>query len=72
MYRPAPSSGPLTLLGVHVGQLIAWQLIAVTAIVALIQHGPQWCALAAVAFAGCGLTLPCWRHHWAYEWLRTA
>lgn len=71
MYHPASSSGRQTLLGVHVGQLIAWQLIAIIAVVALIQHGPQRWALAAVAAVGCGLTLPRWRHRWAYEWLRT-
>jgi type VII secretion protein EccE len=61
-----------SLLGVRAGQLVAWQLTAIVAAGALAERGHMRWALGAVALLGCCLTVPKWRHRWAYEWLLTA
>ena len=80
---PAGTAGPAprrltrmpsgqSLLGVRAGQLVAWQLTAIMAAGALAERGHMRWALGAVALLGCCLTVPKWRHRWAYEWLLTA
>jgi type VII secretion protein EccE len=54
----------------HSARLIAWQLIAVAVVAAIVLTGPARWALCAVALAGAVLTTARWRHRWAYEWLR--
>jgi type VII secretion protein EccE len=70
--RPARLPGRMTVLGLRAGQLIAWQLTAVAAVVALILRGPGTWALGAAALLGFCLTVPRWQHRWAYEWILTA
>jgi type VII secretion protein EccE len=62
----------MSLLGMSAGQLIGWQLLAAAAVVALTHRGPARWAFGAVALLGFCLTVPRWRHRWAYEWLLTA
>src|SRR5215472_8330145 len=62
----------MSLLGLRVGQVIGWQLIIVVTVIAMREHGPQRWAVGAIALTGCCLTVPRWRHRWAYEWLCTA
>jgi type VII secretion protein EccE len=61
-----------SVLGVRVGQLISWQIVAVAAVFALTGHGPWSRALGGVALAGAVLTMLRWRHRWAFEWLIAA
>ncbi|HEX9538656.1 MAG TPA: hypothetical protein VGA04_10860, partial [Streptosporangiaceae bacterium] len=79
MYSPATPPRPrlplldrMSVLGLRAGQLMAWQLIAAAAIVAVARPGPARWPLAAAAALGLSLTVPRWRHRWAYEWLLTA
>jgi type VII secretion protein EccE len=70
--RPARMPDRMSLLGVPAGQLIAWQLILLAAAGAASRHGPAEYAFGAVAVLGFCLTVPRWRHRWAYQWLLTA
>ena len=63
----APASPPS--LGVGHGQLIAWQVTALLAVAAAVEHGPERLALGGMALAGLVLTVLRWRHRWAYQWL---
>ncbi len=65
-------SGRPSWLGMRAGQVMAWQLIIVLAIVALTERGPARAALGGAALLGCCLTVPRWRHRWLYQWLLTA
>jgi type VII secretion protein EccE len=62
----------MSLLGVRAGHLIAWQVIALIAAVALARRGTAQWPLLAVAALGLGLTVPRWRRRWSYQWLLTA
>lgn len=72
MHSSTRLTGRKTVLGLSVGQLMGWQLVAVAAVVALTLRGPAEWALGAAALLGFCLTAPRWRHRWAYEWLLTA
>ena len=63
---------PTSLLGVRAGQILAWEVIALAAVVTVTQRGPGHWAAGAVMLLGCLLTIPRWRHRWAWEWLLTA
>jgi type VII secretion protein EccE len=69
--RPRRLPDRMSLLGIQAGQVIAWQLIVVAGAFAVTLRGPAHWVLAAVALAGCSLTVPRWQHRWAYEWLFT-
>jgi type VII secretion protein EccE len=62
----------MSVLGVRAGQVVAWQLIAAAVAVALVRGGPIHLVLGGAALLGLLLTVPRWRHRWAYEWLGTA
>jgi type VII secretion protein EccE len=63
---------PVSMLGVRAGQILAWQVIALAAVVTVTQRGPGHWAAGAVTLLGGLLTIPRWRHRWAWEWLLTA
>jgi type VII secretion protein EccE len=56
----------------HSSRIIAWQLIAVAAVAAVVLSGPARWALCTVAAVGTALTAVRWHHRWVYEWVRTA
>ena len=63
-----PAGGPFGM-----GQLMAWQVIAALGVVAAVWRAdPGRWVLAAVAGLGLLLTVPRWRHRWAFQWVATA
>jgi ESX secretion system protein EccE len=71
-YPPRPTLllvDRMSVLGVPAWQLMVWQLMAAAAVVAFAQVGVVRWVLVGAVVVGLAITVPRWRHRWAYQWL---